>query len=398
MSLKAGYPFWLVKDGLPYTFPKLDHGLDADVVILGAGISGALVRHSLIKAGISCVTLDARTIGLGSTSASTSLLQYEVDVPLHRMAEMIGKDKAERAYTLCDEAIDALGEIAKEVGGEYFEPKKSLFYAAYKKDVAWLKKEYEARKAAGFKVRWMEGQEVKDEFGFDAPAAILSSHAAQTNAYMLAHRLLQYNVKSNPIYDRTPVTTIKHSSKGVTLTTENGYAVTCKKLIYATGYEVVNYIDKDIVKLLSTYAVVSEQYNQRNFWTDEVLIWNTADPYLYMRTTADNRVLIGGRDEDFSAPYKRDKLIRKKSEQLAADANKLFPHLNFKPEFSWTGTFGATKDGLPYIGPYKKLPNSYFALGFGGNGITFSVIAAQMITEMLLGKENPDAALFSFER
>src|SRR5690606_31055843 len=131
-------------------------------------------------------------------------------------------------------------------------------------------------------------------------------------------------------------------------------------------------------------------YNKRPFWKDEVLIWNTADPYLYVRTTPDNRVLVGGRDEDFSDPVKRDKLIDKKTKQLTKDISKLFPNLDFKPEFSWTGTFGATKDGLPYIGPYKKLPNSYFALGFGGNGITFSVIAAQIIKDILEGKENKD--------
>ena len=182
------------------------------------------------------------------------------------------------------------------------------------------------------------------------------------------------------------------------LKTENGYTVKAKKLVYATGYEVVDFIDKDIVNLLSTYAVVSEQYNKRPFWKDEVLIWNTADPYLYVRTTPDNRVLVGGRDEDFSDPVKRDKLIDKKTKQLTKDISKLFPNLDFKPEFSWTGTFGATKDGLPYIGPYKKLPNSYFALGFGGNGITFSVIAAQIIKDILEGKENKDIELFSFER
>ena len=171
-----------------------------------------------------------------------------------------------------------------------------------------------------------------------------------------------------------------------------------KKLVYATGYEVVEFIDKPIVDLLSTYAVVSEQYNERDFWKDEVLIWNTADPYLYVRTTIDNRILIGGRDEEFSNPEKRDKLLKRKTKQLTADANKLFPKLNFIPEFSWTGTFGATKDGLPYIGAYKEKPNSYFALGFGGNGITFSVIAAQIIRDLIQGTENKDAELFSFDR
>lgn len=397
MTLKAGYPFWLIKDGLPFTFPKLDHDIETEVVIIGAGISGALVRYHLINAGINCVTVDARTIALGSTSASTSLLQYEIDVPLYRLTEMIGKEKAERAYKLCGEAIDKLGKITKDRGVKYFEKKKSLYYATFKKDVSWLKKEYEARKDAGFKVRYLEADELEKEFGFKGYGAILSDQAAQTNAYMLTHCLLQHKY-DNDIYDRTEITDIKHSKQGVVLKTESGYTLKAKKLVYATGYEVVDFIDKKIVDLLSTYAVVSEQYNERDFWKDDVLIWNTANPYLYLRTTPDNRVLVGGRDENFSNPAKRDKLINKKTKQLTADVNKLFPHLKFKPEFSWTGTFGTTKDGLPYIGPYDKLPNSYFALGFGGNGITFSLIAAEIITDLILGKPNKDLELFNFDR
>ncbi|MCO6146574.1 FAD-binding oxidoreductase [Flavobacterium sp. NRK1] len=401
MTLKAGYPFWLIKDGLPFTFPKLDHDIETEVAIIGAGISGALVRYHLINAGIKCITIDARTIGLGSTSASTSLLQYEIDVPLYKLSEMIGKDKAERAYQLCSEAIDKLGEIVKARGADYFEKKESLFYAAYKKDVKGLKQEFEARKAAGFKVRYLEAEALKKEFNIDAPGAILSEQGAQTNAYMLTHCLLQHKHKggkANDIFDRSPVTNIKHNKDGVVLKTESGHTIKAKKLIYATGYEVVNFIDKKVVDLQSTYAVVSEQYNERDFWKDEVLIWNTANPYLYMRTTPDNRVLIGGRDEDFSDPHKRDKLMKRKTGQLVKDINKIFPDLKFKPEFVWTGTFGSTKDGLPYIGEYSKLPNSYFALGFGGNGITFSLIAAEMITDLILGKENKDIELFAFDR
>lgn len=400
MTLKAGYPFWLIKDGLPFTFPKLDHNVETDVAIIGAGISGALVRYYLVEAGIDCVTLDARTIGLGSTSASTSLLQYEIDVPLYKLTDMIGKEKAQRAYLLCSEAIDKLGEISKKMRPGVFQKKKSLYYAAYKKDVSGLKKEFEARKEAGFKVRYLEADELHKEFGIKAYGAILSQQAAQTNAYMFTHCLLQHKKRGQElnIFDRTPVTKIKHSKNGVVLTTESGYTIKAKKLVYATGYEVVDFIDKKIVDLLSTYAVVSEQYNERPFWKDEVLIWNTANPYLYLRTTPDNRVLVGGRDVNFSDPKRRDKLIKRKTKQLTKDINTLFPDLNFIPEFSWTGTFGATKDGLPYIGSYDKLPNGYFALGFGGNGITFSLIAAELLCDLFQGKENSDLELFSFNR
>ena len=400
MTLKAGYPFWLIKDGLPFTFPKLDHDVETDVAIIGAGISGALVRYYLVEAGIDCLTLDARTIGLGSTCASTSLLQYEIDVPLHELTGMIGKEKAERAYQLCSESIDKLGKIAEKLRPGTFQRKKSLYYAAYKKDVVKLKKEYEARKEAGFKVRYLEPEELEAEFDIKAYGAILSQQAAQTNAYMFTHCLLQHKKRAQElnIFDRTPVTKIKHSKNGVVLTTESGYTIKAKKLVYATGYEVVDFIDKNIVDLQSTYAVVSEQFNERHFWKDEVLIWNTANPYLYLRTTPDNRVLIGGRDEKFSDPARRDKLMKRKTKQLTADMHKLFPDIDFIPEFAWTGTFGATKDGLPYIGAYDKLPNGYFALGFGGNGITFSLIAAELLCDLFQGKENSDLELFSFNR
>ena len=83
---------------------------------------------------------------------------------------------------------------------------------------------------------------------------------------------------------------------------------------------------------------------------------------------------------------------------LKKDFSKLFPEIELIPEFSWTGTFGSTKDALPYIGTYKKTPHTYYALGFGGNGITFSVIAAEIILDMIMGRKNKDASLFSFNR
>jgi glycine/D-amino acid oxidase-like deaminating enzyme len=117
-----------------------------------------------------------------------------------------------------------------------------------------------------------------------------------------------------------------------------------------------------------------------------------------MRTTKDNRIIIGGRDEEFFSQIKRDKLIPHKTKQLQNDFKKMFPHIPFKAEFSWAGVFGSTKDGLPYIGAYEKIPNSFFALGFGGNGITFSQVAGEIIASLIKGKKNKDAELFSFER
>ena len=201
------------------------------------------------------------------------------------------------------------------------------------------------------------------------------------------------------IYDRTNVTKIGYNKRSADLLTENKCKISAKKIVNATGYEIIEFIDKKIVKLISTYAVASENIKSpAPVWKDKIIIWNTNDPYLYMRLTKNNRVIIGGRDEDFMNPVKRDKLIKKKSRQLSEDFKKLFPEVEFIPEFSWTGTFGTTKDSLPFIGKYVKTPHTYYALGFGGNGITFSVIAAEIICDLIRGKKNKNSELFSFER
>lgn len=83
---------------------------------------------------------------------------------------------------------------------------------------------------------------------------------------------------------------------------------------------------------------------------------------------------------------------------LEAAFAKLFPALEFKTDFKWAGAFASTKDGLPYIGSLPGRPHTYFALGFGGNGITFSMMAAGIITRSITGKKDPDADLFSFTR
>src|SRR6188768_805073 len=115
MQLTGGYPFSLINNGLMHSYPKLLQHKQTNTVIIGGGISGALTAYYLTNAGIECILVDGRTIGLGSTCASTSLLQYELDEPLHSLQEKVGAAKAIQAYTLCSKAIDTLVQIMNDI-------------------------------------------------------------------------------------------------------------------------------------------------------------------------------------------------------------------------------------------------------------------------------------------
>lgn len=400
MKLVGGYPFFLIKDGLLFNYPALERSVKTEALIIGGGISGALVGYYLTNAGVNCMIVDSRTIGLGSTCASTSLLQYEIDTPLSILKSKVGFRPAVTAYKLCERAIGQLAAIDEKISCGEFEFKKSLYYAAIDGDKNGLKKEFEIRKQNGFKVSWLDKKDIQHKFGFSAPAAILSETAAQTNAYKFTHALHQYSMKMGlKIYDRTNVTNVCYQGNVISATTSLGCKIRAKYIIYANGYEAINYIDKKIVDVKSTYAMVSEQYPAGvRFWEDDLLLWNTADPYLYIRTTKDHRIMIGGRDEAFNSDFKLDKKLKNKTKKLKKDFEKIFPAIEIKPEFSWAGAFVSSKDGLPFIGSIEGKPNSYFALGFGGNGITFSQVAAEMITDLITKDRSKYSKLFSFDR
>lgn len=400
MNLKSGYPFPLIRNGIPFDYPKLEKNTHADVLIIGGGISGALMAHRLMNSGMNCMIVDARSIGLGSTCASTSLLQYEIDEPLHKLSERMGERAAVRAYKLCAGSIDQLAQVAKETGFTVYRYKKSLQLAAYKKDAVDLRNELDIRKKHGFELEFLSEKELKKEYGIRASCALLTMLAADTDSYLFTHHLLQFHIPHGlRVFDRTKAVRFEYGKRKVQVTTESGYRIHCRFVVFANGYEASQQIPKKLVRFKSTYVTISEtKTDPYPFWKNDALIWNTGHPYLYIRSTPDARILVGGRDEPLLTPAKRDRLIPSKANSLKKDFQNLFPGLSIIPEFSWTGLFGSTPDGLPYIGQYPGKPRSFFALGFGGNGITFGQVASAVIADLLLGKKNKDESLFSFNR
>lgn len=398
-DLRTESPFWLMKNGFLNPHTALDKDLKTDIAIMGGGISGALLAWHLAQEGVDVVLVDRQHIGMASTSASTALLQYDIDRGLHELIELMGERKAVRAYELSLDALNELEKIAKKVGCGDIEQRLSMRFAAFKKDVEFLEKEFEARSAAGFDVElWDEAQAGK-RFSHSPAAALLTRPSMIADPYLLTHTLIKDAQKKGAlVFDKTVVAEIERGVRGVQLKTGHGFTISAKKLVIACGYESVDYVPFPIGKLRSTYALVSEPLGKKKLWYENASFWDTGAPYIYGRTTPDGRVVFGGGDEAFYSPAKRDKLLNRKTDRLAEKFRKMFPDVPLKVDYNWAGTFIETGDGLPYIGSIKQLPHTFFALGYGGNGITFSQLAALILCDLLMGNKNKDAEIFSFDR
>ncbi|MNE45972.1 Glycine oxidase [compost metagenome] len=129
------------------------------------------------------------------------------------------------------------------------------------------------------------------------------------------------------------------------------------------------------------------------------MIWETKRPYSYMRTTQDGRILAGGLDEWLHGKPLTEGRRFQKSKDLLQMVHNMIPHTSsLNIDFFWEAVFARTNDGLPFIGPHPKYPNCYFLEGYGGNGTICTMIAAEMITDLLTGKSRPDLEIFSLTR
>jgi glycine/D-amino acid oxidase-like deaminating enzyme len=129
MDLKSGQPYWPIKNEPVVHYPplRLSYDVDCEVAIIGAGITGALVAYYLTKEGIATVIVDQRQVGAGSTSATTGLLQYEVDTPLFELIGKVGEKRAVRSYHLCLEAIYGIERLVHKLGDPCDFERKHVF-------------------------------------------------------------------------------------------------------------------------------------------------------------------------------------------------------------------------------------------------------------------------------
>jgi len=399
MDLESGRPFWSVRNGLIRSYPRLQGRVAADVLVIGAGITGALIADELTRAGFRVVVVDRRDVAAGSTSASTALLQYEMDSSLRELQRWCGPEAAKALYWSGLQSIDQLQKISRELPDSVgFQARPSIYLASSVDDLEELHQECRARQADGLPVEFWDESAVRSAFDFSAPGALFSQGGGQVDPYRLTHALLaRVTAGGGRVFDRTSIRDHEADGSGVRFRTDHG-EVTAKCAIIAAGYESESFLPQPVASLHSTFAFVSDVVTEFPGWHERCLIWETARPYLYLRTTADGRLLAGGEDTWFRNVRVRDRLLPSRIARLEARVRAMFPRIDFAVDYDWAGTFAETKDGLPFIGPHPQCPGLLFAMCYGGNGITFSVLAAAVLREHLQGRTHPLAEWVAFGR
>jgi glycine/D-amino acid oxidase-like deaminating enzyme len=377
---------------------EVAENLKCDALIVGGGITGSLIAERLTRQGLDVVIIDRELPGRGSTAASTSMLLWEIDRSLRELTDTYGFERASRAYQASLHAVSGLKSLVAELGLPCDMREKDSIYLAAGSTSKELIEEHDLRQRANLPGAFLDHAMLLENFGIARAGAIVSPGAADADPIKLAHGLLTVAVSRGARLFEAEATEIDAASRSVAVQLQNGRQIEARHVILATGYVMPKIIHSTIQTVSSSWAIATAPQPD-NIWKDGALIWENSKDYLYVRTTASGRIIIGGEDsDDVTEPDARDALIPEKSHILAERLGALWPPANPEIAYSWAGTFDTTSDGLPLIGPVPGKKGTYAAYGYGGNGITFSFLAAQLIGGLIAGETSKLVDDFALDR
>lgn len=346
--------------------------------------------HTFTAAGLDTVLIERGTIAGGSTSANTGMLQYCSDIMLSDLKEQIGDGPAEHYYKSCQAALAHIADVARSLTNDVqFRGRSSLYYASTEQHIPRLKREYEALRSCGFDVEYWTGDDIARRFPFRRPGALVTHGDAEINPLRFVLGLAEEAVKAGlRIFEDTELARHERLDDGKhRLHMINGVTLDAEHVVFAVGYEPEELRGRLLkANFNRSYVIVTDRQTELDGWHERFLIWETARPYLYMRTTADGRIITGGLDEEKAQPEHSKDRQEHKRKKLIERLSAMFPGASRAVDFEWNATFGESVDGLPFIGTDPVSPSIYYNLGYGGNGSVCCMMGAQIISDMILGK------------
>ncbi len=343
-------------------FPPLQENIHTDVLIIGGGMAGLLCAYRLHTAGVDYILCEANTISTGITKNTTAKITSQHGLIYHKL----GTEKAKLYLEANQKALNEYRRLCADIDCDYSE-QNSYVYSI--NDLKKLQKELSALKKLNFPASYQKP--------LSLPISTVGAVKFPGQAQFHPLKFLAAIAKDLRIYEHTPIRELApHTAK-----TDNA-TITAKKIIIATHFPILNKHGSYFIKMYQhrSYCLALENAGHvGGMYVDE------SKTGLSFRDHGDLLILGGG-------SHRTGKQGGNWAE-LEAFASRHYP--NAKIRYRWATQDCMTLDGIPYIGQYSaRIPDLYVATGFNKWGMTSSMVAADILTDLISGRENPYATLF----
>ena len=382
---------WLTENKNNSKFESLSKNINTDVCIIGAGIFGMTCGYYLSKAGLNVSIIEKNEIGHKTTGHTTAKITSQHGLFYTYLVETYSEGFAKDYLSANQEAIENIKNIIddEKINCD-FERQSNFVYTTNPNEVAQIKKEVDVLNALGFPANFV----TKTGLPFDVAGAVQCKNQAQFNPIKYLNGLAKCISKNNgKIFTNTTVTDVKKIGDYFYIFTPNN-VVTSKYVILASHYPFVNFPGIYFFKMYqaSSYVIgvdVKKTINNGMYIT-------ASDPTFSFRTANYNGkkiLLLGGCGHKTGTPAPYEDTYG----TLENYTKQLYP--NCEILFRWDTRECITLDKIPYIGRFSNvMDNIYVGTGFNKWGMTTSNVAANIVCDMILGKENKYAYVFDSTR
>jgi glycine/D-amino acid oxidase-like deaminating enzyme/nitrite reductase/ring-hydroxylating ferredoxin subunit len=414
--------YWINSEKNKEKYNKVEKNIETDICIIGGGITGISTAYYLTKENLKVTVLDMGKIGFQTTGNSTAKITSQHGLFYKYLKDSKGEDFARLYYDANEDAIKNIKKIVeKEKIQCDLECQSAYVLAANREEVQKVKDEVEVVRGFGGHAEYLEREDIdKNLLILNPLAAIRFKNQAQFNSYKYTIELAKIckNLGAN-IYENTKVVDVRDEKDYYYLETEDGYKIKAKYLVITTKYPIINIPGFYFMKMYqSTSYGISIPVKEKLF--DGMYITSTNPKVSLRMAKVDNNIIKDVVDGNIENYAKQDKENRKRVKEkqnskidneyvlivVGADhktgektdlsnsykkleniAKQIYPQ--GKVENYWNTEDCITLDKIPYIGKYSNMwENAHVATGFNKWGITTSNIAANIITDMIIGRKN----------
>jgi len=382
----------------------LNENINCDVLIIGAGVSGAITAYYMAEEGYNVVIVDKNIIGYGSTSANVGILDSQLGIETNRLSKIIGEKKAKKCFELMLDSIEELKKITGKLSNKNsigFKKTNSIYYTNKYMNKNAIVKEYNSKINLGIGTKFLNENNIVDlKYGLQ-----LENGSAIMNVYEFTKEIISYIAKKDNVrvYEHTEIAEVKSKEEYVTATTSNNFKIKANKVIITEGAEVVKYFPNIPIELYKTYNIVTESIDTLKNYDINFTARDMDVPFNYFRFTEDYRIIFGGQIAKITDKELNDEVSKSLSNTRY---RKLFKTLqetfygikDIIVKYCFNSVFAETKDTLPLIDELPGMPNVYCNLSYGINGILFSVIGAKMLKEINREYYARDMYMFGLKR
>jgi glycine/D-amino acid oxidase-like deaminating enzyme/nitrite reductase/ring-hydroxylating ferredoxin subunit len=386
-------PVWI--DDTPIRkFPKLQRNISADVLVVGAGVTGITAAYLLKKAGSTVALVERERVASIDTGHTTAHLTYVTDVDLQQLVRNFGKDHAQAAWDAGAAAIDEIERIVEEEGIEcgfarvpaYVHVRVGRFS---KKEASSLKKDADLAAKLGFDAAYLNSAPY-----FNLPAVRFANQAKFHPRKYLRSLVAKIPGNGPHVFEKSAASEFDAKKRRIRV---NRNWISFDRVVMATNNPLVGLASIVGATLLQTKLSLYTSYalgaRVPPKTLPEAVFWDTREPYDYLRVDRHrgfDYIVFGG--EDHKTGQERN--TKRAYARLLARLKKIIPHARI--DHRWSGQIISTPDGLPYIG--ENAGRQFIATGYCGNGITFGTVAAMMARDWTAGRKNPWTELFALDR